>query len=260
MPATRQGGRQTEQTTKTISRRISRWEQDWQREVVARAERKLETPAIIVHWARGARGGGGSAPPGTIIRRRGTLKYPGVPQRQEVTGYAPEICATTATLFAQNAYAPFSLSSLPLFRSSSLLLHSSSFFPPLPAYCTQGPFPTERTRGGLLHFFRRQPKESRTRFHVYAHRKQLNRRLNGPSIEDIGDPITPGNVEFKFKGAPLGDRFFESFPLLRDFSLLIEPRSRRRRRGGGVRLPSFLVCFFQGNSGRARVWKAGQEN
>lgn len=136
MPDTRQGGRQTEQTTKTISRRISRWEQDWQREVVARAERKLETPAIIVHWARGARGGGGSAPPGTIIRRRGTLKYPGVPQRQEVTGYAPEICATTATLFAQNAYAPFSLSSLPLFRSSSLLLHFSSFFPPLPAYCT----------------------------------------------------------------------------------------------------------------------------
>lgn len=31
----------------TISWRISRWD-DWQREVVARAERKLETPAIIV--------------------------------------------------------------------------------------------------------------------------------------------------------------------------------------------------------------------
>lgn len=110
----------------------------------------------------GREGRGGSAPPGTIIRRRGTLKYPGVPQRQEVTGYAPEICATTATLFARvpkNARTrrfPSPLPSLSLcFASSLLLLHFSSFFP-LPPSLPLSPRLSVRSPadGGLLRFFR----------------------------------------------------------------------------------------------------------
>ena len=65
------------------------------RQAVARAERKLETPVIIGtdrrpgkrEREREKRDASSAAPPGTIIRRRGTLKYPSCPigRRSPVT-------------------------------------------------------------------------------------------------------------------------------------------------------------------------------
>lgn len=169
----------------------------WQ--AVARAERKLETPAIIAASAsarreaersgvkpRVERGRLGVAPPGTIIRCRGTLKYPWCPigRRSRVTPlrYARErthghplpvfsgrdrICKLFSQLSARHS---FSLSlCVPLLYFFLQLRRTSA---------------TTQRRVSLV-AFRRVVKESRTRFHVDAHRKQLNRRLNGPSIEDI---------------------------------------------------------------------------
>lgn len=131
----------------------------------------------------------GAAPPGTIIRCRGTLKYPACPigRRSPVTPlrYAQELYAATLCCFADplQAFSSRALFSLSLCASSLFLSTLFSFFFSF-LFFYHGTSATTQRRVARV-AFRPVPKESRTRFHVNAHRKQLNWRLNGPSIEDI---------------------------------------------------------------------------